>query len=178
MDFLISMDNSSNVILPVSFIFWGFIAVYALHIIEESLLGENFVDKMKKRFWPEYDWKKFFGFNTILMSLNVIAVVLFEVFGGAWVIFPLGLAAERVLNGFWHFGEMIVTKRFSSGTLTGLIFWIFGYFIIRYSVVPGQIPAVYAWISLAIGAVMTALMFGSMMSFRMKFMKKVKKRNH
>lgn len=175
MNFLISMSGNSNVVLPVSFIFWGFISVYALHIMEESLLGETFVEKMKKNFWPEYDWTKFFGFNTILMTLNVLAVVLFEIFGGAWVILPLGLATERVLNGFWHLGETVVTKKFSSGTLTGLLFWILGYFVIRYSIVPGEIPGLYLVISLLIGLLITGFMFGSMMAFRQKFFGKKKK---
>ena len=155
--------TETYLILPISLIFWGFVAAYVLHILEESTLGETFVVKMQARIWPEYGWKHFFGFNTILLSLNILAIAIYEVFAGAWVIFPLGLAFERIFNGFWHLVESLVTRRFASGLLTSLLFWILGYFLVRYAFLQDQVPGIWILISVLIGLALTGAMFGSMM---------------
>jgi hypothetical protein len=140
--------------------------VYILHIIEESVLGEVFVEKVRKNIWPDYGWKKFFGFNTILLSLNIAAVLLYENLGNAWIIFPLSLACERLLNGLYHFGETVITRKFSSGLLTGVLTWILGYFIIRYSILPGEIEASIVIVSVIIGFIIESMMLGSMFLMR------------
>jgi hypothetical protein len=160
------VTDSINMNIPIEFIFWGFIFVYIVHILEESTLPETFVDKVKKNFWPEYSWKHFFGFNTLLLALNIMAVILFDYLRGRWLIFPLSLAIERILNGLWHLGETIVRKKYSSGLLASVATWILGYFLVRYSILTGEIPLHYFVISLIIGLLITALMFGSMFSFK------------
>jgi len=139
MNVQIYTDVSSNFLLPISFVFWGFVVAYILHIMEESIIPETFVDKMKRRYFSQYDWKKFFCFNTFLLLLNIIAVIIFESKGGSFIIFPLSLASERIFNGFYHFCETIITKKFSSGLLTSVITWILGYLVIRYSLLKGEI---------------------------------------
>jgi hypothetical protein len=161
--------KSVSIAIPIIFIFWGFVAVYVIHILEESVLGEVFVEKLRKNIWPEYGWKHFFGFNTLLMSLNIIAILTYETLGGAWLIFPLSLALERCLNGFWHLGETILTKKFSSGLLSSTLVWILTYWLIRYALWKGEISLPYFLISLAIGACITSLMLGSMLAFRRKY---------
>jgi hypothetical protein len=76
----ITFSNSPNAALsiPIELLFWGFVAVYVIHILEESVLGENFVDKVRKNFMPFYDWTKFFWFNTFLLSLNVVAIIVYD----------------------------------------------------------------------------------------------------
>lgn len=152
--------------LPISLCFWGFVVVYILHIMEESVLGEVFVEKVKKKIWSDYNWKKFFGFNAILLSLNIAAVLLYENLGGAWIILPLGLACERLLNGLYHFGETVITRKFSSGLLTGVLTWILGYLVIRYAAAAGQIESSSMIGALVIGFVMEAMMIGSMIVMR------------
>ena len=75
MDITIS-TTQGNFVIPLLFIFWGNVAVYVIHILEESGLGEVFVVKVKQRFWPDYSWKHFFWFNSAVMSLNILAVLL------------------------------------------------------------------------------------------------------
>lgn len=150
----------ANVSLPLSFLFWGFVAVYALHILEESVLGDVFVEKVKRLYWPQYSWGKFAGFNTILMSLEILSIILYEAFGGAWVIFPLSLFAERFFNGFYHLWETISTRKFSSGLLTSVISWILGYFVIRYAIIPGNIAPVHWIVSAIIGLCISLAMTG------------------
>ena len=165
---MIITTNQSGTIfsIPIQLVFWGFVAVYILHILEESVLGEVFVEKVRKKIWPGYDWKKFFGFNTILLSLNIAAVLLHENLGGAWIIFPLSLASERLLNGLYHFGETIITRKFSSGLLTSVLTWILGYFIIRYSILQGQIEVSFLIVSIIIGIIIETMMVGSMALMR------------
>jgi len=154
--------------IPIEFVFWGFIFVYIVHILEESTLPEIFVEKVKKNFWPEYSWKHFFGFNTLLLVLNILAVILFDSLRGGWIIFPLSLAIERTLNGLWHLGETIITKKYSSGLLASVATWILFYFLVRYSLLQGEIPINYFIISIIIGLIITILMFGSLLSFKVR----------
>ena len=160
---IVITTTPANLVIPTSLLFWGFVTAYVLHILEESTLAETFVAKMQARIWPEYGWKHFIGFNAILLSLNILAIAIYEVFAGAWVIFPLGLAFERIFNGFWHLFESLVTRRFASGLLTSLLFWILGYFLVRYAFLQDQVPGIWILISVLIGLTLTGAMFGSMM---------------
>jgi hypothetical protein len=162
------VTGSGSFVIPVELIFWGNIAAYVVHILEESVLGEVFVEKLKKRFWAEYSWKKFFGFNTILLCLNIIAVLVFTSSGGNWIIFPLALTFERIFNGFWHLIETIVTRRYSSGLLASVLTWILGYLLIRYSFLKGEISGIQLAIAIVIGIVMTIAMLFSMLNMGRK----------
>ena len=168
----IIVTSPVNINLPIEFLFWGFIFVYIIHILEESTLPVIFVEKVKKNFWPEYSWKHFFGFNTLLLLLNIIAVLLFDFLRGGWLIFPLSLAIERTLNGLWHFAETIITKKYSSGLLASVATWILFYFLIRYSLLKGEIPVNYFIISFVIGLLITGFMLGSLLSFKTRYKNK------
>lgn len=157
-DLLISATLTNKYLIPVNFIFWGFVFVYVLHIFEESILPETFVEKVKRLYFPEYSWKMFFSFNTVLLIVNISAVIIFEEIGGVWIVFPLSLAVERILNGFYHLTETVISKKYSSGLLTSVISWILGYFIVRYSLLKGEIPFNLFIISFIIGFSIFALM--------------------
>ncbi len=164
--------------LPISFLFWGFVIVYVLHILEESIFPEVFVEKVKRLYFLEYNWRTFFCFNTFLLILNISPVIVFEGKGGAWVIFPLSLATERILNGFYHLAETLITKKFSSGLLTSVISWILGYLIIRYSLIKGEILINQFIISVIIGFLIFSLMIFPLISGNLRkgyfLMKKLK----
>src|ERR1700691_3815756 len=49
--------------IPLVISFWFMIATYVIHILDESLLGGSFVEKIRQHWWPEYSWQKFFWFN-------------------------------------------------------------------------------------------------------------------
>ncbi|MHB8280963.1 MAG: hypothetical protein ACYDIA_25495 [Candidatus Humimicrobiaceae bacterium] len=85
---IITNSPTANLEIPVAFIFWGYIVAYVIHIIDESLMGETFVGMVRKLFWPKYEWKHFFGFNTMLISLAIISIIIFEIFNGLWIIAP------------------------------------------------------------------------------------------
>ena len=156
------MTASLNILL------WSFLMAFSIHIVEESMVGGGFVQMMKKNFWPEYDGTKFFWFNLILFSLFAIGIVLFEIFQGAWVIWSLSFAFLCVTNGIWHLLQTAILREYSPGLITSPIYWILMYFIVRSSLLTGEISPSHFWMALAIGTLMTLLMFGSVWSFRMK----------
>jgi hypothetical protein len=164
-----ALPTAADLRVPISLVFWMNIAVYVLHVLEESTLGEVFVEKLRKNVWPDYSWKHFFGFNTVLMSLNLLAIIIYEIIGGGWLILPLALTLERCLNGCWHLGETIATRKFSSGLLSSILSWILVYFLIRYSLLKGEISALMFIASAFIGAVITGSLMGSMLAFRRKY---------
>lgn len=144
--------------MPVVIVFWCFVFAYIIHILEESLLPETFVDKVKRLYWKSYSWKKFFGFNAILLILNIIAVILFDTLGGHWIIFPLSLAIERSLNGLYHLGEIVITKKYSSGLLASVMTWILAYWLIRYSNIIEYVSTKQLIMSFILGGVLCGLM--------------------
>lgn len=158
MDVTISTASTIEYLLPINFIFWGFVFVYVLHILEESMFPEVFVEKVKRLYFPEYNWLTFSCFNTFLLILNISAVILFEGRGGAWIIFPLSMATERIFNGFYHLTETLISKKFSSGLLTSVISWILGYMIIRYSLIKGEILINHFIIAVLTGVLIFSLM--------------------
>ncbi len=49
--------------IPLIDSFWLMLAFYVIHILDESLLGGSFVQKVQEHWWPEYSWRKFTWFN-------------------------------------------------------------------------------------------------------------------
>ena len=172
MNIIVSAASSQTVfVFPINFILWGFVIAYIIHIFEESILPEVFVDKVKRLYWSQYNWQKFFGFNTLLLSLNIASVIIYESIGGSWIIFPLSLACERILNGFYHLAETIHTKIFSSGLLSSVITWILAYIVIRYSFLKGEISLQQIIISIIIGVIIFMLMIVTLVTGKLKNIK-------
>lgn len=169
MQLIFSSDAAGIVTLPISLLFWGYVAAYVIHILDEALLGETFVPMVRRNFWAEYEWKHFFGFNTLLMSLIIISIILFEALGGVWIILPLICAFLLTTNGVWHLVATIVTRHYSPGLLTSLLYWLLFYFLVRYSFVAGQIKGDYILISGIVGTALTVLMISSFFIMKRKF---------
>src|SRR6516225_6030581 len=89
---------------PLLFSFWFTVAVYVIHCVDESLLGGNFVEKVRQHGWPEYSWTKFFWFNAAYFVVMIASIILYDFRGGAWMILPLAWVIERACNGVWHVG--------------------------------------------------------------------------
>ncbi len=146
--------------ITLSVLFWGYVIAYCVHVIEELTVGEGFVEMMRKTFYLEYSGRMFFGFNLMIFLVFMVGIVLFEVFGGVWVIWPLSFAFMFVTNGFWHLLQTIVLREFSPGLITSTIYWILMYFITRYFLLTGEILLLYFVIAAVIGTLITLVMFG------------------
>src|SRR5258708_19928354 len=75
--------------LFLSLLFWGFLASYVIHILDEALLNGGFVRWIADNFWPTYTMRMFFWFNAAVMGAIALSNLLFDSFGGHWVILPL-----------------------------------------------------------------------------------------
>lgn len=117
---------------PLIFSFWFTVAAYVVHVLDESLLGGSFVEKVQQHWWPEYSWTKFFWFNTGYFVIMITSVVLYDLCGGDWVILPLAWAIERLCNGFWHVWWSVRFREYSPGLLTSILMWMNVWFIVRY----------------------------------------------
>jgi hypothetical protein len=144
--------------VPPIFLFWFTVAAYVIHVIDESLLGGSFVEKVREHWWPEYSWTKFFWFNTAYFVVMIASVVLYDQLGGAWIILPLAWAIERFLNGCWHLWWTIHFREYSPGLVTSILMWMNVYFIARYSP-DGTITTATLWPAALIGLLFTAFLF-------------------
>jgi hypothetical protein len=65
--------------------FWFMVAAYVIHVLDDSLLGGSFVERVRQHWWPEYSWRKFFWFNTGYFAVMIASVMLYDLHGGEWV---------------------------------------------------------------------------------------------
>lgn len=157
--------------IPLSILLWAMEAAYCLHCLDEAVAGRGFVNMIKKYFWSEFDGKNFFWFNTTAHLVNVICIILYEVLGGDWVILPLSICWLFVTNGFWHVLGTAMFREYSPGLMTSPLYWIIMYFIIRYSLLQGNISLFNFIISIIFGTVITILMIGSLFARRLRKVK-------
>jgi uncharacterized protein with HXXEE motif len=137
--------------VPLIFSFWFMVAAYVIHVLDESLLGGSFVEKVQQHWWPEYSWRKFFWFNTGYFALMIASVVLYDLRGGNWVIFPLAWSIERLCNGLWHVWWSIHFREYSPGLVSSILIWMTSYFIVRYRPAGEPIASQALWLAVLIG---------------------------
>ncbi|HEV2395887.1 MAG TPA: HXXEE domain-containing protein, partial [Candidatus Sulfotelmatobacter sp.] len=119
--------------LPLIFSLWFTVAAYVVHVIDESLLGSSFVEKVREHWWPQYSWRKFFWFNAGYFAVMVASVVLYDLRGGAWLVLLLAWSIERTCNGLWHVGWTVHFREYSPGLVSSILMGTNFYFILRYT---------------------------------------------
>ena len=67
--------------IPLVYSFWFMLAAYVVHIIDESLLGGSFVEKVQQHWWRQYSWRKFFWFNAAYLTMMTASIVLYDRIG-------------------------------------------------------------------------------------------------
>jgi hypothetical protein len=145
--------------IPLIFSFWFMVAAYVIHVLDESLLGGSFVEKVLQHWWPDYSWTKFFWFNTGYFVIMITSAILYDLRGGDWVILPLAWAIERLCNGFWHVWWSVRFHEYSPGLLTSILIWMDSYFIMRYRPVAEPIASRSLSLALTIGLLAAAFLF-------------------
>ncbi len=119
----------------LSLLFWVFLAAYIVHILDETLLNGGFVQWIADNFWPTYNARMFFWFNTGAIVAIAISNILFDSLGGHWVILPLVWVAGFVTHVLTvHLYWTIRRNTYSPGLLTSLLYVIIFYLLIRYGV--------------------------------------------
>lgn len=138
--------------LLVSLLFWGFLASFVIHILDEAVLNGGFVQWVKENFWPTYTWRMFFWFNAAFIAAIAVSNVLYESFGGHWVILPLiGLAGFVAHVLTVHVYWTIRRNTYSPGLLTSFLYVIVFYLVIRYGVSRNLITGVDFTIGTVVG---------------------------
>jgi hypothetical protein len=145
-------------VMPLVFSFWFMVASYVIHVLDESLLGGSFVEKVRQHWWPQYNWRMFFWFNTGYFIVMIASVILYDLFGGAFLILPLAWLIERTCNGFWHLWWALRYREYSPGLVTSVLMWMNAYFVVRYRPASEVLPPSVLWPAAAIGLVFTAFL--------------------
>ena len=153
-----SVARNAAMTLPLIFSFWFMVAAYVIHVLDESLLGGSFVEKVRQHWWPEYSWTKFFWFNAGYFLVMIASVLLYDFLGGAWLILPLAWLIERACNGLWHLWWTQHFREYSPGLLTSILMWMNLYFVLRYRPEAPPLGAGVVIPALAIGLGFTAFL--------------------
>src|SRR5262249_23553507 len=129
----ISLCVQNEVMPLVNILFWAFFASYVVHILDETLLNGGFVQWVKDNFWPTYHVRMFFWFNAAFLAAIAASNVLFDSFGGHWVILPLIFVAGFVTHAFTvHAYWSVRRNTYSPGLLTSTLYIVIFYLLIRY----------------------------------------------
>src|SRR5579862_1306668 len=122
----------STIDVPLVLTFWLMVGAYVVHVIDESLLGGSFVEKVRQHWWPQYSWTKFFWFNTGYFIIMIAIVVAYDLVGGAALVLPLAWAIERTANAVWHIWWSVRFHEYSPGLASTILIWMTDYFLVRY----------------------------------------------
>lgn len=123
--------------LLLSVLFWAFLASYIVHILDEALLNGGFVQWIIDNFWPTYTWRMFFWFNAGAIAAIAASNLLFDHFGGHWVILPLIFVAGFVTHvASVHLYWTIRRNTYSPGLLTSLLYVMIFYLVVSDGVGP------------------------------------------
>jgi hypothetical protein len=124
----------------LSVLFWAFFASYVVHIIDETLINGGFVKWIADNFWPTYHARMFFWFNAAFLVAVAAGNVLYDCFGGHWVIAPLIFIGGFAAHVFTvHLYWTIRLNTYSPGLVTSLLYLVIFYLVIRYGVGGGLI---------------------------------------
>ncbi|HLW01508.1 MAG TPA: HXXEE domain-containing protein [Ktedonobacterales bacterium] len=145
----------------LSLLFWALFASYIIHILDESLLNGGFVQWIVDNFWPTYTWRMFFWFNAGALAAIAASNLLFDSFGGHWVILPLIWVAGFVTHAATvHVYWTIRRNTYSPGLLTSLLYVLVYYLLIRY----GLGPQLMSGADFAIGTVVGVATVGAFLT--------------
>jgi hypothetical protein len=138
--------------LLVNLLLWAFLASYVMHVLDETLLNGGFVKWIADNFWPTYHVQMFFWFNAAFIAAIAVSNVLFDSFGGHWVILPLIFVAGFVTHVLTvHLYWTLRLNTYSPGLLTSVLYVIIFYLLIRYGLGGGLISLSDFAIGTAVG---------------------------
>ncbi len=119
----------------LSILFWAFFMSYIVHILDETLINGGFVRWIAENFWPTYHMRMFFWFNAAFITAIAVSNILFDSFGGHWVILPLIFVAGFVTHVLTvHLYWTIRLNTYSPGLVTSLLYVVIFYLLVKYGV--------------------------------------------
>ncbi len=128
-----------------------------IHLLDETMMNGGFVRWVSANFWPAYSRQMFFWFNAGAVVAIAASNLLFDLFGGHFVVLPLfwvfGFAIHGVtVHVFWTIRQ----RDYSPGLITSVLYWIVAYLVIRYGYLSGHISSVDFWSGALAGAALLA----------------------
>lgn len=111
--------------MSLDVLLWAFLASYAIHIVDETVMNGGFIRRFQVTFWPTYKARMNFWFNASAVLAITASNLLFDLFAGHWVIlaliWPFGFALHGItLHLFWTIRQ----RSISPGLVTSVIYWI------------------------------------------------------
>jgi hypothetical protein len=141
---------------------WAFLASFAIHIVDETTMNGGFIQWFQASFWPTYTARMNFWFNGGAAVAIAAGILLYDLFGGHWIVLTLIWSIGFALHGVTlHLFWTIRQRSLSPGLATSVIYWIMAYFFVRYGFVAGQIASSDFWT----GVVLGALTVGAFLTF-------------
>ena len=119
--------------MPIlSILFWAFFASFVVHVLDEALVNGGFVQWIRDNFWPTYNARMSLWFNAAFLTALAASNVLFDTFGGHWVILPLIFVAGFATHTFTvHLYWTIRGNTYSPGLLTSTLYIVVFYLLVR-----------------------------------------------
>jgi hypothetical protein len=132
-----------------------------VHVLDETLINGGFVKWIADNFWHTYHMRMFFWFNATFIVAIAVSNVLFDSFGGNWVILPLIFVAGFVTHVVTvHLYWTIRLNTYSPGLLTSTLYLVIFYLLIRYGLGGGLITGT----DFAIGTVVGVVTIGAFLT--------------
>jgi Protein of unknown function with HXXEE motif len=117
----------------LSVLFWAFFAAYVVHILDETLINGGFVRWIADNFWPTYHVRMFFLFNAAFLAAIAANNILFDTFGGHWVIIPIVFIAGFATHALTlHLYWTIRRNTYSPGLVTSSLYLMVFYLLVKY----------------------------------------------
>ncbi len=132
--------------------FWLQVAVFALHILDETTCRGRFVERVRKSFAPGITWTKFWVGNLTFLAILAASAWAYGRRGGHWVILPLVWFVERPGNTVWHVWWSVKFNEYSPGLATSLLFPFNLLLVLYYGAYSGHIARLDLGVALALGA--------------------------
>jgi len=137
---------------PSRWMFWLIWPAMVLHQCEENVFTELVIG----RDWTFTKWVRSVGYDISprrALALNVgvgwTLAIVSGIVGPIFPAVPLFVAAVEAVNGFWHLSITALTRRWSPGTLTGVVlaiplaFFLFHTCLIQGFTSPGLAFAIF-----------------------------------
>jgi hypothetical protein len=133
------MKTDKNDILTI--LFWLNFSVFAIHVMEETILQGGLVVFVQKYFWSGFKLTDFFQANAIWLIVIASSNILYDILGNKFtfiVAVPMIFVWERCFNALSHLFLTFYCNDYCPGLLTSLLFFVILYFTIRFVVLHGK----------------------------------------
>jgi len=108
--------------VSLDILLWAFLASYVIHIVDETTMNGGFIQWIRASFWPTYTARMNFWFNGGAVVGIAASNLLYDLFGGHWIILALVWPSAFALHGITvHLFWTVRQRNLSPGLVTSVI---------------------------------------------------------